>query len=254
MNLFKQWYKSLYSPKDIVKLRFQSIGKTILYVFFLSLLSIVPSAIYGSKEITEVVGSINEIALSTLPDFTIDQGKLTSSITVPEKYEYGDTIILFDSTGKLSADDLEDYDKSYGFFLDEFAYYSNGYVQSIPYDLLSDLTITKENLLDFLNSVEDVLPIIIILFIITTFLLAASIKFVEISLFALFGLSICRLISKHLPYRRLWVISAYSITLSLTFLTMMTLLKINVISSYFVYWFVSLTILYLALREIPGKK
>ena len=40
MNIFKQLIVSLYSPKDIAKFHQQGIGKTILFVFFLTLISV----------------------------------------------------------------------------------------------------------------------------------------------------------------------------------------------------------------------
>lgn len=51
MNIFKQLFKSLYSPKDIAFYRFQGIGKTILYVFFLTLLSVIPTVYYFSAAV-----------------------------------------------------------------------------------------------------------------------------------------------------------------------------------------------------------
>ena len=42
VSIFTLFYKSLYNPKEIAKFRFLGIGKTILFVFFLILLSSLP--------------------------------------------------------------------------------------------------------------------------------------------------------------------------------------------------------------------
>ncbi|MEM1502182.1 DUF1189 family protein [Domibacillus sp. 8LH] len=43
MSLFKRFSKSLYSPKYIASFRFESIGKTITYIFFLSFIMFLPA-------------------------------------------------------------------------------------------------------------------------------------------------------------------------------------------------------------------
>ncbi|MFB5662064.1 DUF1189 family protein [Alteribacillus sp. HJP-4] len=45
MNIFKKFFKSLYSFRTIGSFRFQGIGKTILYVFFLMFIASIPSSI-----------------------------------------------------------------------------------------------------------------------------------------------------------------------------------------------------------------
>jgi hypothetical protein len=254
VNLFQQWYKSLYSPKDIAKLRFQTIGKTILYVFLLSLFSIIPPSVYSSIEIVKAIDNFEEIVETTLPEFTIENGKLVSPINEPQLYVFNNTYVLFDPTGEWSAENLEDYAQSIGFFSNEFAYHSTTYTQGLPYEMVNDLSLSKEKVSEYIDTLSGILPIIISLIIVASYVFSAGIKFIEISIYALFGLTISRLLAKQVPYRRLWVLSAYSITLAVTFLTIMSIAKISVVSSYFVYWFVSLTMLSLSLREIPGKK
>ena len=67
MNIFKQFYKSMYSPKDIAVFRFQGIGKTILYVFFLTLLSLIPAIYYLSSSPISGVDTIQSSLKNELP-------------------------------------------------------------------------------------------------------------------------------------------------------------------------------------------
>ncbi|MFD1736566.1 DUF1189 domain-containing protein [Bacillus salitolerans] len=253
MTIFKQYSRSLYSPKDIAKLRFQTIGKTILYVFLLSLLSIIPSSIYSSYELVQVTNDLDEMIEKAIPDFSIQNGELVSSVTEPTTFTHQDLTIVFDPT-EQSRIDLSSFNKSIGLFKHEFAYHFGTTTQTIPYDMLESMTINKLTILSFVQSFLAIQPIIIALIILASYILAAGVKFIEISLLALIGLTLVRIVQKQLPYRRLWAMSAYSITLPLTFLTIMELLKITVISSYGVYWLVSIVMLFLALKEIPAKK
>jgi hypothetical protein len=254
MSLIHQWIKSLYSPKDIAKFRFQTIGKTILYVFLLSLLSIIPASIYNSIDIVKAVNDFDDIIDTTLPDFSIEDQRLISDVNEPTLFNSNGTYVLFDPTGKWTVEELEKYDNSIGFLSGELAYHSNNFTQSLQYEMLGDLSLSKEALSDYIDTFSSILPILLTLIILASFLFAAGIKFIEISIFALFGLTLAGLVKNTIPYRRLWVISAYCITLAVTFLMLMNLIKIDVISPYFVYWFVTLIILYLTLREIPVKK
>lgn len=250
----KSWWRSLYSPKDIAVKRFEKIGKTILYVFMLSLLSIIPASIYSSQDVIKVAKEFDEIVKTTIPDFEIEDGKLTSSIEKPTTFVHNETYILFDPTGEWEVSELNQYEQSIGLLQEEFAYNIGGTMQTIPYTMLTGVITSKDDFVNFVEKMLSILPILIALIILASYIFSTGIKFIEISIIAMFGLSFTRILNKDLPYRRLWLLSAYSITLAVTFLTLMHLLNITVIYSYFVYWFVSLTMLYLALREIPGTK
>ncbi len=53
VSIFTLFYKSLYNPKEIAKFRFLGIGKTILYVFSLILLSSLPG-IYEALAVKQI--------------------------------------------------------------------------------------------------------------------------------------------------------------------------------------------------------
>jgi hypothetical protein len=254
VNLIKSWYKSLYSPQDIAVKRFNKIGKTILYVFFLTLITIIPTSIYTSQDFYKTAHDFGEIVQTTLPSFQINDGILSSSLTEPSTFAYNNTYILFDSTGEWSVEELEPYRQGVGFFKNEFAYNIGGNTQTFSYSMLNGVVSSKDDLTSIVDTFLTILPILIALIILASYILSAAIKFIEVSIIAFFGLSLSRMSGKEIPYRRLWFMGAYSITLAVTFLTIMNLMNITVIFPYFVYWFVSLTMLYLAIREIPQKR
>lgn len=86
------------------------------------------------------------------------------------------------------------------------------------------------------------------------FLVTAAGKFIEVSFLALIGLIIKNAQQKQLSYQQLWKLSAYSITLSTIFFTIMRALETTVQSEFLVNWFVNFVILFLVLKELPAKK
>ncbi len=86
------------------------------------------------------------------------------------------------------------------------------------------------------------------------FIMTAAGKFIEVSFLAVIGLILKNAQRKTLNYQRLWKLSAYSITLSTIFFTIMRALVITVPSEFLVNWFVNFIILFLVLKEIPPRK
>jgi hypothetical protein len=254
MNIFKQLIVSLYSPKDISTFRQQGIGKTILYVFFLSLLSVLPSFYYFGTSITDGFQTLEETVQNDLPPFTIENGELMADEQAPITIDRNDFTIIFDSTGTIDQKDVSQSNNTIFFLKNEAVYSTAGQAQSMPYSTLGDVTITKEDLLSFITSMDSILPIMITVIDIVIYLFSASIKFIEISILALFGLALKNLLGKNIHYRHLWLIAAYSVTLPTIFFMIMEGLKTIVPNGFFIHWFVSIMILMLAIKEIPSKK
>lgn len=83
MNIFKQLLKSLYSPKDIAKFRFQGIGKTIFYVFLLTLLSILPTTYHLVTDINMGNEVTKETLKEEVPPFSFENGQLSLDSSTP---------------------------------------------------------------------------------------------------------------------------------------------------------------------------
>ncbi|CAG9619323.1 DUF1189 family protein [Sutcliffiella rhizosphaerae] len=60
MSIFLQLIKSLYSPKTMAAFRFQGIGKTILYVFFLVLVTSIPLFISFGTNAFDILDNLDE--------------------------------------------------------------------------------------------------------------------------------------------------------------------------------------------------
>ena len=102
MNVFKQLYVSLYSPKDMATFRNQGIGKTILFVFLLTLISIIPSSYYFNVMIKDGMNMIQETISTEMPNFEIKNGKLTVEGDQPTIINKNGFVIFVDDSGKVS--------------------------------------------------------------------------------------------------------------------------------------------------------
>jgi Protein of unknown function (DUF1189) len=252
MNIFVQFYKSLFSPKDIALYRHQGIGKTILYVFFLTLLSVLPTIFYTGAGIVSGFNAIDKTIDSELPDFEIADGQLHTDEKVPVTINKENFTIIVDSTGTIDPAVLTEGSNMIALLANEVYILAEGQEQRYPYSMLSNGTISKNDLSGFLDSAESLMPIIIPLIGIVIYIFAAGIRFIEISLLALAGLLIKKALSKKLEYRHLWRMSAYSITLPTIFFAIMSALQTTVQNGAIINWLVSLIILLLAIKEVPA--
>ncbi|NHC40102.1 DUF1189 domain-containing protein [Bacillus sp. MM2020_1] len=254
MNIFKQLYKSIYSPKDIALFRFQGIGKTILYVFFLTLISILPSVIYLSTTLTTGIDTARTIINDELPDFSIQDGHLTAETKVPITINKEDFTVILDPTGAISSEDVQDEGNAFALLEDEFALSAGGRMDTYPYSMLEGLNIAKGDLLDFINAIGGMKWVIIPVVSVILYLFASAGSFIEVTVLALIGLLLKNLLGRKLNYRQLWRMAAYSETLPTLFFTIMATIKTTVPNSFMINWFVVIIVLYLAINEVPKPK
>ncbi|GLB58215.1 DUF1189 domain-containing protein [Cytobacillus sp. NCCP-133] len=253
MNIFLQFYKSLYSPKDIALFRLQGIGKTILYVFFLTLLSIIPTVFYSGSAIVNSLNAIDETIDTEMPDFKIEDGQLETDQKAPVTVNKHGFAVIIDSTGTVEPAALSNSDNTIALLKNDVYIIAAGQKQSYPYSMLTSGTLTKEDLVGYMASAESLVPAIIPLIATVIFIFSAGMRFIEISILALVGLLFKNALRKKLEYRHLWRMSAYSITLPAVFFAIMAALQSAVPNGAFINWFVSLIILLLAIKEVLQK-
>ncbi|MBO0959486.1 DUF1189 domain-containing protein [Neobacillus sp. MM2021_6] len=254
MNIFKQFYKSIYSPRDIALFRFQGIGKTILYVFFLTFISILPSVIYISTALSSGIDSAKTIIKNEAPDFSIKNGVLSAETKVPVTIDKDDFTIMIDPTGVISDADVENEGNAFALLKNEFVLSSGGRIDTYPYSMLEGLDITKNDFLNFTDKISGMKGIIIPVVSVLIYLLSSASSFIEISILALFGLALKNLLGRKLNYRQLWRMAAYSETLPTVFFTIMAAMKTSVSNSFVINWIVAIIVLALAINEMPKPK
>ena len=252
MNIFKQFIKSIYSPKDIALFRFQGIGKTILYVFFLTLISVLPAIIYFSTALTTGIDTAEKILTNESPDFSIKNGQLSAKTDVPVIINREDFTIIIDPTGTMTETDVENEGNAFALLKDEFVLTAAGRTDTSPYSMFEGLT--KDEMLKFIDTIAGVKGVIIPVVSLLIYLFSSAASFIEVSVLALIGLVLKNLLGRKLNYRQLWRMAAYSETLPTLFFTIMAAIKTTVPNSALINWFVVIIVLYLAIKEIPRPK
>ncbi|WLR43957.1 DUF1189 domain-containing protein [Bacillus carboniphilus] len=255
MNIFIQFYKSLYSPKTIARTRFQKIGKTIAYVFFLAFISSIPAVIIINSYIMENLESVERSLKVDFPDFSIEDG----SLVLKEQNNFVETTsdnfhIILDETGDQSDNDLAMQSNVIAFLDDSLVVKVEGnqvFNQSYVYFLDN---YTKDDIIDILHQLNNSKWIIIILASLMYFILNSFMKFLAVTFLALFGNILKQPAKKAIKFSQVWTISAYSITITTVFFTIMEFLKTPVQMGVFIGWTVNFIILYLSIKEIPSKK
>lgn len=253
MNIFKQFYKSLYSPKDIALFRFQGIGKTILYVFLLTLISVLPSIFMLSSALSTGMDTAKSF-IQQAPDFSIQNGRLSADTDVPYIFKKDDFTFILDPTGAVSESDAADEGNAIALLKDGFVFAGGGQLNTSPYSAMPGLDVTKADLDQFVDSFSGLKGVIIPVMSIFIFLFSSAASFIEVSIVALFGLFIRNMTARKLNYGQIWRMAAYSETLPTLFFTIMGALQTSVPNSFWINWFVVLIVLYLAINEVPKPK
>ncbi|MFC7370366.1 DUF1189 domain-containing protein [Fictibacillus iocasae] len=252
--MFKRLFYSLYSPQTIAKLRFTGIGSAILSVFILMLLSTLPPAVMLGQSFTSAISSLEQSMEDKLPEFTLEDGILTSPVKKATVTEYDGFYIIFDPQDTISTNEIREYDEVMAFGSKSAIVRSGANEDSVTYSSLGADNMTKQDLLSALQSFDSILPILIPVLYVISYILIAGTAFTGISLLALIGLTFKNMLNRKLQYKQLWVMSVYSITLPVAFFTIMSLLKTSVPYSFLIFTGVSLIILYLSINEVPAQK
>jgi hypothetical protein len=254
MNFFKQFILSLYSPNTIAKFRFQGIGKTILYVFLLTLLSVLPTAYYFVSDTNKLIDFTRETLADEIPPFVIENGQLSLDHSIPVIIEKDGFKIILDDTGTITQDDFTKSETVLALLKNDFLLYAGGQGQTNSYSMFEGVKITNQDVSNFIEKTDGLKTIFIPIMILVIYIFSSGIKFIEVSVLALLGILVANMLKRNLQYRHTWRISAYSVTLSTVFFTIMALLNTTVPNGFLINWAVSFIILTLAIKEIPIKK
>lgn len=254
MNIFKQLVLSLYSPKAIASWRMQGIGKTILFVFILTFISIMPTAIQLSTAITNWVQMTTETVEGKIPNFTIKDGELHADETSPITIQRDSFTLIFDPTGEIHPNDLDTSQNSIALLKNDFAITTTGTLEQLSYSMVTDLDITKADVVKFIHSIDSLLAVVLPLFFLVIYIFSSGFKFIGISILAFIGTLFNKSGTESLPYRYVWRMAAYSVTLSTIFFMIMDIFQTAVPFGFALNWFVSILVLVLALKEIPQSK
>lgn len=251
MNVFKQLYVSLYSPKDMAIFRNQKIGKTILYVFLLTLVSIIPSSYYFNTMIKEGIHTIQDTITTEMPKFEINNGKLVAEGKQPTVLNKDGYTILVDDSGTISTNEVANrLTNGIALLQSELVIVSSGSIQSTPYSFIEG---NNESISSYLDKADQLLWIFLFIMLIVFYIVAAALTFIKITIFAVFGMMFKNAFAKPLSYAQIWKMTAYCITLPTIFFTIMDFFQAAVPFRMSLSWLIIFLLLFLTLKEVPEK-
>lgn len=235
--------------------RFQGIGKTILYVFFLVLISSIPMFITFGTSAVNLVNSTEEFLQNETPDFYIKDGEFFADVEEPFIVDEEGFTIILDPENELSLNKISSYGDVVAIQSKEIIFKGVGQTDFVPLSDFQGTEVTKEDLLQFMDSVGSAFPIIITVLIVVGYLFFTATKFVQISILGLFGLLLKNVLKRNkLQYRHTWVLAAYAVTLPTIIFTILQTSSLVLPFSSLISFAVSLFILYLIIKEVKVKK
>lgn len=253
MNIIQQFIKSLHSPETIARFRFQKIGKSIMYVFFLMLIVSIPMAVLLGSNINGLFKSVENHMVDSFPDFTIENGVLKSNVEEPMIIEEGNTTVIFDPTGEFRLEDASEYDTAFALLEREAAIITDGFPQTFGYQEFG-VNISKDQLNDLVNTIGNILPLLISVIILLMYLFNTGLKFIGIFALSIITLLLKRKGASQLSYRQGWILSAYAVTLPTVMFALIDTIWVNVPFSLTIYWVIAILMMNLVIRNISRPK
>lgn len=254
MNVFKQLTLSLYSPKKMCLFRFQGIGKTIVYVFVLTFISILPTSLFLGYGIFKNADITRNMLADNIPAFTISNGTLQTNETEPIIQSDEGVVFIFDPSGKITTSMMDDYAYAVSLLQNEFVMTINHEPHSYSYSLFEGLNLSKHTIVSYLDSLNSGLIVIIFLILIGLYLLTIGSKFIGITLFAYVGMVLKQILHRNITYKSLWTLAAYSGTLTTVLFTITKAVSIQVPGQIFWHWTITGVIFFLTINYIPARK
>ncbi|MFC5713389.1 DUF1189 domain-containing protein [Thalassorhabdus alkalitolerans] len=253
MNVIQQFIRSLYSPKYIAAFRFSGIGKAISYIFFLMFITSIPAGITFTSSMLTLTSQVDSALHEDLPDFELRNGILHADQEEPLYIEDNGDTIIFDATGTVSREDI-DTEPAIALLREEVVVIEDGTIESFSYGQAANLHLTKDEIISLMDTVSGLLPILIPVFLLGLYLFVTAMKFIGIFSLSLFGLLLRRKVAIRLPYRNIWIMSAYAVTLPTLVLAIIDAAGIALPFSFTVYWAIAFIMLFAAYRRLPKPK
>lgn len=259
MNIFKRFWKSLFSPQDIATFRKDKVGSSIVYIIVLTFVMFLPLAYFTTTTMNNALEVGESTLKNEIPDFTVQDGKLVtddSSVeNLPISIDEGNLHVYYDASGTLGEDDVDNkigsFDGAFAFLSKEIYVTAGGISQSVSYKTLG--IENKDDLLSLYASITDMSKIFIPVILLLIFLFALGSTFFRVALFGLFGYILTGFGRGGVSYKENWMMATYAITLAAMFTMIMEWLQIVVPYGMEINLVVTLIVLFLAVRSIPAQ-
>lgn len=249
-NIFQQFLFSFYHFKNVSAFRYQKIGRSIGYVFFMMLIATLPLLVISSIQTNSALQSVNIEKIIDAPDFFIEGGVL--KIDQQEPYSSSDqTLIVTDQ----ELEEGSNFSEGVVFSQREILFISNEkIILEFPYALIGLHQASKDQIIDTIQTIQSLKWFILIIFFAMNYLFVTGFKFIEISLLAVIGLIFKNKLKKNVKYLQIWTLSAYAATIPSIVIAWLEYLSISIPYAGLLFWAAGGMILYRTISFIPSPK
>ena len=199
-------------------------GKAVVYLILLSLVMGVFSLIPPTKEFNKAVNEFIVNFDKLVPNFTFENGKLSVEGDMPIKLGEGSSTVIIDTSGQTDESILDNYDNAVLITSDRMIQKTYANKQVTNFSLMQSLKFNRDD-------VKGALPILkafsVFIIIFGTIFFVCG-KFISALIVSLIGLIINAARRTRLPFRDVFKISVYSLTLPLFIGTLINLTGVNV--------------------------
>ncbi|GGI11176.1 DUF1189 domain-containing protein [Gottfriedia solisilvae] len=252
MNLFKQFWYSLYSPKTIAKFRLQKIGKTIFYLFLLAILYTLPGFFSFEKAVKLQVNNASDLLKENIQTISLNKGILTINDNKPFERKIGDFRYAFypNETSLPSSTSKDKY--SITVLKDRVVIKTDSGEQDYPYLSLDKTEINKEDISKFIKNVKQALPVFMIALFFLFYLGSCFFIFIVATILAFITALFHS--DKNLTFRHRFAMIAYSLTLPTVIYFIVGLFNINIPFQTILFIIISAVMYSLTVKQLPSKR
>lgn len=252
MGFFQSMSASLVRPDAYPELMQKSTGKCILYLILLVLLFGTPVMIDMSWSYNQEIDTMLAAAEKEVPDFRFANGELSVDADMPvvitgEEQE----VIIIDTTGKIKADVLDDYDS--GIFISRHQLVSkkNAFqTETMNFKELKDLSFDKSKMLEWLPVLK-AFWIFLLLFGLLFMLVG---KFLAAVILALLGLLLANLQKHSLTYEESFRLCVHALTGPIIFQACKDIVYPQLPLNGLIYYAIFIVYMWLAIKAVKEQE
>lgn len=235
LNFFTKVYYSMAGFENYRFFISQKMGRTVVYLLLLSLIIGLIGIIQPMVETNNMIGQVIEGIEDVIPDFTFENGKLDVHAEMPIIIGESGSTIIIDTSGATNESILDSYDNAILILENRMIQKNFANQQVTDFSMLQGIRLDRD-------SVKNMLPLIkwfmLILFIILPPFIIAG-RFLSALLVSIIGIIINSARNTGLPYRDIFSISAYALTLPLIICTILDIAGVPFLLSTLVYYLIA---------------
>ncbi|PFH84845.1 DUF1189 domain-containing protein [Bacillus sp. AFS088145] len=252
MNIFKQFWFSLYSPKTISRYRLQKIGKTIFFLFLLAILYTLPGFFSFEKNVKLQVNNVSDLLKDNIQSISLNKGAITINDNTPFERNIGEYKYAFYPNETVIPSKLKNEQFAVVVLKNRVIIKNDKGEQDFPYPSLKSTKINKADVSKFIKNIKEALPVFLIALFFLFYLGSCIFIFIVATLLAF--LTALFKSTKHLPFRQRFAMVSYSLTLPTVIYLLLGLLKINIPFQTLIFILITVGMYTLTIKNLPSKK